>query len=55
MEVPAEELVPGDIVSIEAGDLIPADGRLITAATLEVDEAPLTGESLPVAKDVAAL
>ncbi len=52
-EVPAEELVPGDIVSVEAGDLIPADGRLITAATLEVDEAPLTGESLPVAKDAA--
>ncbi len=54
-EVAAEELVPGDIVSVEAGDLIPADGRLISAASLEVDEAPLTGESLPVPKDVAAL
>ena len=50
-QLPAEDLVPGDIVSVEAGDLIPADGRLITAATLEVDESPLTGESLPVAKD----
>jgi Ca2+-transporting ATPase len=55
VEVPAEELVPGDIVAIEAGDLISADGRLISAATLEIDEAPLTGESLPVPKDVAAL
>jgi Ca2+-transporting ATPase len=52
-QLPAEELVPGDIVSVEAGDLIPADGRLLTAATLEVDESPLTGESLPVAKDAA--
>ena len=54
-EIPAEELVPGDLVSVEAGDLITADGRLIVASTLEVDEAALTGESLPVAKDVAAL
>ncbi len=52
-QLPAEQLVPGDIVSVEAGDLIPADGRLLTAATLEVDESPLTGESLPVAKDSA--
>jgi Ca2+-transporting ATPase len=51
VEVPAEELVPGDIVSVEAGDLITADGRLLSSATLEVDESPLTGESLPVAKD----
>jgi P-type Ca2+ transporter type 2C len=52
VEVPAEELVPGDIVSIEAGDLVPADGRLLHAATLEVAEAALTGESLPVSKGV---
>jgi len=50
-EVPAEQLVPGDIVSIEAGDIVPADGRLLRAATLEVAESALTGESLPVAKD----
>ncbi len=47
-EIPAEELVPGDIVAFEAGDVVTADGRIITAATLEIDEAALTGESLPV-------
>ena len=52
-EVPAEELVPGDVVSFEAGDLISADGRIIAAATLEIDEAALTGESVPTAKEVA--
>jgi Ca2+-transporting ATPase len=51
-EVPMAELVPGDIVNIEAGDLVPADGRLLTAATLEIDEAALTGESVPVPKQV---
>ncbi|MGK2871881.1 MAG: cation-translocating P-type ATPase [Alphaproteobacteria bacterium] len=50
MEVPAEELVPGDIVLLDAGCRVPADGRLILATTLEVDEAPFTGESMPVAK-----
>jgi P-type Ca2+ transporter type 2C len=48
--VPAEQLVPGDVVEIEAGDLVPADGRVLAAATLEVAEAALTGESLPVGK-----
>src|SRR5437763_9742921 len=52
-EVPAEQLVPGDIVAIEAGDVVPADGRLLKAATLEVAESELTGESLPVSKGTA--
>lgn len=47
----AEELVPGDIVSISVGDTIPADLRLFDAMNLETDEALLTGESLPVLKD----
>ena len=52
VDIPAEELVPGDIVSFEAGDKIPADGRLLVAATLEIEEAALTGESTPVAKSI---
>jgi Ca2+-transporting ATPase len=55
LELNAEELVPGDIVSVEAGDIVPADGRLLQAATLEVAEAALTGESLPVSKSVDAV
>jgi Ca2+-transporting ATPase len=51
-QLPAEELVPGDVVEIEAGDVVPADGRVLAAATLEVAEAALTGESLPVSKGV---
>ncbi len=50
--LPAEQLVPGDIVAVEAGDVIPADGRVLAAATLEIAEAALTGESLPVGKGV---
>jgi Ca2+-transporting ATPase len=48
--IDAQELVPGDIVMFEAGDKVPADGRLIVAATLEIEEAALTGESTPVLK-----
>ena len=54
-QLPAEELVPGDVVAIEAGDVVPADGRVLAAATLEVAEAALTGESLPVGKGVEAV
>jgi Ca2+-transporting ATPase len=50
IEVDAEELVPGDVVLMEAGNRVPADGRICVAATLEIEEAALTGESLPVAK-----
>jgi Ca2+-transporting ATPase len=50
IEIDAEELVPGDVVLVEAGNRIPADGRICVAATLEIEEAALTGESLPVGK-----
>jgi Ca2+-transporting ATPase len=55
VEVPMEELVPGDIVNVEAGDLVPADGRILRAATMEIDESALTGESAPVPKQVEAV
>jgi Ca2+-transporting ATPase len=50
VEIDAGELVPGDVVLVEAGNRIPADGRVSLAATLEIEEAALTGESLPVGK-----
>ena len=53
--IPAVELVPGDIVVLEAGDLIPADLRLTEAVNLRIEEAPLTGESVAVEKDARAL
>ena len=53
--VPAVEVVPGDLVQLEAGDIVPADGRIVRSATLEAQEAALTGESAPVSKDSAAL
>lgn len=53
--IPAEELVPGDIALLEAGDIVPADLRVMEAEQLRVDEAPLTGESVPVDKDTQAL
>lgn len=52
--VPASELVRGDIVLLEAGEAVPADLRIVAASNLEVDESGVTGESVPVTKDVAA-
>ena len=52
MQVPAREVTVGDEVIVEAGDLIPADGKLLTVASLKVDESALTGESLPVEKSL---
>jgi Ca2+-transporting ATPase len=49
--VPARELVPGDVVLLEAGNYVPADVRLLETANLRIDEAALTGESVPVRKD----
>lgn len=52
VELDSRELVPGDIVLLEAGDVVPADMRLLEAASLKIEEAALTGESVPVEKDV---
>ncbi|MCF8017450.1 MAG: cation-transporting P-type ATPase [Chromatiaceae bacterium] len=54
-EIPADELVPGDIVLLDAGDLVPADLRLLEANRLQCDEAALTGESVPVDKRTEAI
>lgn len=53
--IPASQLVPGDIVLLEAGQIVPADLRVIETARLKVEEATLTGESLPVEKIVNPL
>src|SRR6266446_1317406 len=55
MEIAAEAVVPGDIMILQRGMVVPADGRLINVSTLAVSEAALTGESLPVAKSVEPL
>ena len=54
-EIPAAELVPGDVVLVEGGDVVSADLRLLEASKLQADEAALTGESAPVAKSVDAV
>src|SRR3990172_8469557 len=54
-EVASKELVPGDVLVLEAGDRIPADARLVENHSVHCDEAPLTGESLPVTKDLAPM
>ena len=51
----SDELVPGDVVLLEAGDAVPADGRLLESASLKIEEAALTGESVPVNKTLEAL
>lgn len=50
VEIPATDLVPGDVVIVEAGNRVPADGRVVWASHLEVEEAALTGESQPTSK-----
>ncbi|MFE3764688.1 cation-translocating P-type ATPase [Streptomyces sp. NPDC059104] len=54
-EIPAEQLVVGDVVLIAAGDQVAADGRIVRASALQIDESALTGESVPAAKDVGTL
>lgn len=55
IQIPARELVIGDVIMLEAGDMIPADGRVIENASLKVDESALTGESLPVEKSMETI
>ena len=55
ISIPSEELVVGDIIVLEAGDAVPADARIIECASMKIEEAALTGESVPVDKKVDAL
>jgi P-type Mg2+ transporter len=55
LEVPIEELVPGDLVRLSAGDLVPADLRVLAAKDLYLNEASLTGEAMPVEKSAVAI
>ena len=50
-EIPADQLVVGDVVLLAAGDQVPADGRIVAASALQIDESALTGESVPASKD----
>jgi Ca2+-transporting ATPase len=54
-QISAEDLVPGDVVLLEEGDRIPADGRLVESVNLQIEEAALTGESVPVQKGIDAI
>src|SRR3954470_24009102 len=54
-EIPAEQLVVGDVVLLSAGDDVPADGRIVAASSLQIDESALTGESTPASKQVATV
>src|SRR5262245_42367048 len=53
--IPSEELVVGDVVLLTAGDSVPADGRIVGASSLQIDESALTGESVPAAKSAETL
>jgi Ca2+-transporting ATPase len=54
-QIPAEQLVVGDVVLITAGDQVPADGRIVKASSLQIDESALTGESTRASKDSATM
>ncbi len=55
LEIPAEEVVVGDVILLAAGDEVPADGRIIAATALQIDESALTGESVPAQKEASTL